>query len=48
MVLRTLRDPEGGPSRGVRVVAVLLVLGLVAALIPTLVPVLRGLLELFT
>lgn len=46
MVLRTLRGPDGGPARGVRVVALLLVLGLVAALIPTLVPVLRRLLEL--
>ena len=46
MVLRSLRGPQGGPSLTVRVVALLLVLGLVAALIPTLAPVLGRLLEL--
>ncbi|WP_299039109.1 hypothetical protein [uncultured Pseudokineococcus sp.] len=48
MVLRSLRDPDGGPARGVRVLALLLVLGLVAALIPALIPALRGLLDLVT
>ena len=44
-MLRALRDPEGGPALRVRLVAALLVLGLVVLAAPVvLVPLLRWLL----
>ncbi|MEJ5913599.1 hypothetical protein [Pseudokineococcus sp. 1T1Z-3] len=48
MVLRSLRGTDGGPAPAVKVVAVLLVLLLVGALSPTLVPLLRSVLDAIT
>ena len=45
-VLRTLRDPEGGPALRVRLVAALLALGLLLLSAPAVLPVLRALLSL--
>lgn len=42
-MLRTLRNPDGGPALRVRLVAGLLVLGLILLAAPLLVPVLRWL-----
>ncbi|NAZ82059.1 hypothetical protein GTR02_09540 [Kineococcus sp. R8] len=45
-MLRTLRGPDGGPSRGVRLVAVLLALALLGGAATALFPVLRWLADL--
>ncbi len=45
-VLRHLRGPDGGPSRGVRLITIVLVVALVAAGATALAPVLRWLLDL--
>ncbi len=48
VVLRALRQPgTGGPSPLARLLAVLVVLGLVAGLSPLVVVLLRGVLSLF-
>ena len=43
-MLRTLRNSHGGPAIRVRVIAALLVLGMVALAAPAIIPVLRWLL----
>ncbi|MFB9376153.1 hypothetical protein ACFFKU_01145 [Kineococcus gynurae] len=45
-MLRNLRGPDGGPSRGVRLVAVLLAFALVLGAATALVPALRWLVGL--
>ncbi|WP_432485456.1 hypothetical protein [Kineococcus esterisolvens] len=45
-MLRHLRGPDGGPSRGVRLVTVVLVVALVGATATALAPVLRWFLDL--
>jgi hypothetical protein len=42
-VLRSLRGPDGGPSKGVRLLAVLLALALLGGAATSLFPVLRWL-----
>jgi len=42
-VLRSLRGPDGGPAKGVRLVAVLLALALLGGAATSLFPVLRWL-----
>lgn len=46
-MLRTLRTPDGGPALRVRLVAALLVVGLMLLAAPLLVPVLRWLVGQF-
>jgi hypothetical protein len=44
-MLRSLRNPAGGPGLHVRVLAILVVLGLAALSAPAIIPVLRFLVD---
>ena len=45
-MLRHLRGPDGGPSRAVRLITVVLIVALVGAAATALLPVLRWFLDL--
>lgn len=48
MLLRSLRDPDtGGPSRGARLLAALVVVGMLALTAPVLYPAVAWVLGLF-
>lgn len=46
-MLRMMRGPDGGPGAGVRILAALVVLGLLAVAAPLIVPLLRWLVGVF-